>query len=268
MIPQHEADSIAKFTVEKLQMSSIYRIHSCPDASGKSDSRHFLKWTKVLATLLAVSSSMLIGSTLLPEQAIALEVGSLSEIEGDVSCGMRRTGGTLVYAETANNLIHLCADPSGQQVRHLLVFNRHTDGETFVTSSNPQQMRYFEFVDTRSNLTYVLQIPSGAIPEPVFAVELSNGLRFEEEITRYLARAADQSGQPDHAVVLRRGDRGQAVINLQRDLANLGFNPGAIDGVFGVQTETALRTFQRRFGIPVTGVYDRASSQVMFNQFD
>lgn len=249
-------------------MSSTHSINPRSKTTSQSGSRHSLKWSKVFATLLTVSSSMLVGQALSAKPAIALEVGSLSEIEGDVSCGIRRTGGTLIYAETANNLIHLCADPSGQQVRHLLVFNRHTDGETFVSAENPQQMRFYEFVDTRSNLTYVLQIPSGAIQEPVFAVELPNGLRFEEQITRYLARSSDQSGQTNNSVVLRRGDRGQAVMNLQRDLTNLGFNAGAIDGVFGAQTETALRVFQRRFGIPVTGVYDRATSQVMFDQFD
>lgn len=54
--------------------------------------------------------------------------------------------------------------------------------------------------------------------------------------------------------VLRRGDRGEAVRRLQNLLLNKGISPGQVDGIFGIKTETAVRTFQSQSGLPVTGV--------------
>jgi peptidoglycan hydrolase-like protein with peptidoglycan-binding domain len=47
---------------------------------------------------------------------------------------------------------------------------------------------------------------------------------------------------------------GTAVRRLQRRLAALGFEPGEIDGVFGRQTDKAVRAFQRSEGLDVDGV--------------
>lgn len=43
---------------------------------------------------------------------------------------------------------------------------------------------------------------------------------------------------------LARGDRGAAVEELQERLAELGYLSGADDGVYGAQTEEAVRAFQ------------------------
>ena len=55
---------------------------------------------------------------------------------------------------------------------------------------------------------------------------------------------------------LQRGSRGESVRTLQRLLRNEGFNPGAIDGWFGENTERAVRRFQVRSRIPETGIVD------------
>ena len=44
--------------------------------------------------------------------------------------------------------------------------------------------------------------------------------------------------------VLQLGDRGSQVRRLQEQLSDRGFYPGAIDGVYGRQTENAVRDFQ------------------------
>jgi len=44
---------------------------------------------------------------------------------------------------------------------------------------------------------------------------------------------------------LRPGDRGEDVFTLQSSLQKAGYNPGAIDGVYGKQTQQAVRQFQR-----------------------
>ena len=59
---------------------------------------------------------------------------------------------------------------------------------------------------------------------------------------------APKSAPTAGAVVVKRGDRGTAVRQVQ---AALGV---ATDGVFGAQTEQAVRRFQKRKGIAVDGV--------------
>jgi peptidoglycan hydrolase-like protein with peptidoglycan-binding domain len=51
----------------------------------------------------------------------------------------------------------------------------------------------------------------------------------------------------------------EAMLQAQRQLKALGYNPGAIDGNFGPQTEAALREYQRAFRLPQTGRPDEAT---------
>ncbi|MFC7401045.1 peptidoglycan DD-metalloendopeptidase family protein [Citricoccus sp. GCM10030269] len=53
---------------------------------------------------------------------------------------------------------------------------------------------------------------------------------------------------------LREGDRGEAVTQLQNALKNAGVNPGTIDGVFGTDTKSAVRSFPSKVGTGVDGV--------------
>lgn len=54
--------------------------------------------------------------------------------------------------------------------------------------------------------------------------------------------------------ILRFGDRGTDVRELQQELRQRGFNPGPIDGVYGSQTAIAVRQFQRARGLFADGV--------------
>jgi peptidoglycan hydrolase-like protein with peptidoglycan-binding domain len=53
---------------------------------------------------------------------------------------------------------------------------------------------------------------------------------------------------------LQKGASGEAVRELQIALEETGNNPGPIDGVFGDQTEAAVRAFQQARGITVDGI--------------
>ena len=53
---------------------------------------------------------------------------------------------------------------------------------------------------------------------------------------------------------LRSGDRGDRVERLQRSLRALGFDAGPPDGAYGVQTETAVKSFQRQNGLYNDGI--------------
>lgn len=54
--------------------------------------------------------------------------------------------------------------------------------------------------------------------------------------------------------VMKSGDRGDDVRQLQQRLSQLGFLTGSFDGQYGPNTRSAVASFQRRNGLPVDGV--------------
>lgn len=75
-----------------------------------------------------------------------------------------------------------------------------------------------------------------------------------------LLRAYDLLPWPGKDV--KEGDRSTDVAYLQYLLQYVGYfydaveDPGAVDGIFGSDTRAALESYQREFGLPVTGVAD------------
>ena len=61
---------------------------------------------------------------------------------------------------------------------------------------------------------------------------------------------------PTDKPTLRRGDRGDYVVELQKDLMTLGYSVGAsgADGIFGRNTETAVKDFQSNSGLVADGI--------------
>lgn len=61
---------------------------------------------------------------------------------------------------------------------------------------------------------------------------------------------------PTDKPTLRRGDRGDYVVELQKDLMTLGYSVGAsgADGIFGRNTETAVKAFQSNSGLVADGI--------------
>jgi peptidoglycan hydrolase-like protein with peptidoglycan-binding domain len=59
--------------------------------------------------------------------------------------------------------------------------------------------------------------------------------------------------------VLKKGSTDPAVKDLQEALKTLGFDPGPVDGIFGEQTENAVKQFQQAKEIPVDGVVGRVT---------
>ncbi|TDN88831.1 uncharacterized protein (TIGR02594 family) [Salegentibacter sp. 24] len=64
--------------------------------------------------------------------------------------------------------------------------------------------------------------------------------------------------------ILKIGDTGQDVVNLQDALKLLGFDCGTSDGKFGPKTEGALKEFQAtNLDLAITGIFDKASREYM-----
>lgn len=52
--------------------------------------------------------------------------------------------------------------------------------------------------------------------------------------------------------LLNRGDIQVAEAHLQ----DFGFDPGPVDGIYTAQTKAAVRAYQARYGLPVSGLLD------------
>ena len=80
------------------------------------------------------------------------------------------------------------------------------------------------------------------------------------------AKPAGSQGSSGGYVTLSRSSRYNArVVTLQRRLKALGYLSGSVDGYFGSQTYRAVRSFQQRNGIAVTGVADVHTQQVLYS---
>ena len=56
---------------------------------------------------------------------------------------------------------------------------------------------------------------------------------------------------------------GDDIVDLQQKLGKLGFDAGWVDGIFGLDTQTAVQQFQHNIGLPVDGVFGRSTLQAL-----
>lgn len=79
------------------------------------------------------------------------------------------------------------------------------------------------------------------------------------ERKRWVAKAKviwpDTESDTQVVFTLRLGDEGDEVRELQERLKELGYNPGMIDGDFGLGTKRALVAFQSEHGLKMDGIY-------------
>lgn len=54
--------------------------------------------------------------------------------------------------------------------------------------------------------------------------------------------------------VIRKGDKGDLVLNVQKGLLFLGYDCGPADGIYGAKTLTAVQEFQKKSGLDVDGI--------------
>lgn len=94
-------------------------------------------------------------------------------------------------------------------------------------------------------------------------------LRSGEETLLTLKRGDPTDALPPEAlfrpyIALKKGDRGEAVVQLQEALVTAGYLSGAADGKFGSQTQAALKAFQTACGMEADGVADQNVFEALY----
>jgi len=70
--------------------------------------------------------------------------------------------------------------------------------------------------------------------------------------------------QPATDRILLRGDIQVAEAHLR----DFGFDPGPVDGIFTAHTRSAVRAYQARYGLPITGQLDWSTRQELIPGLD
>ena len=65
---------------------------------------------------------------------------------------------------------------------------------------------------------------------------------------------------------LKKGDSGEQVVELQQLLTQQGYQCGKINGNFSRKVEAAIREFQAKHAIHVTGIFDSISAGVLYQK--
>ena len=73
-------------------------------------------------------------------------------------------------------------------------------------------------------------------------------------ISIFTLTSAQNSVNESTEVLSKLGSRGDEVRRIQTKLKSLGFFDGAVDGIYGIKTQSAVRRFQKSVGITADGV--------------
>ena len=70
--------------------------------------------------------------------------------------------------------------------------------------------------------------------------------------------------RPSYERILAAGEIQVAEVHLR----DFGYDPGPVDGVYTAETQAAVRAYQRRYGLPVSGLLDQATRQKLLPGLD
>lgn len=66
--------------------------------------------------------------------------------------------------------------------------------------------------------------------------------------------AAVRSGESSVSTLSKMGSRGDEVRRIQQKLKSMGYYTGSVDGIYGTQTQSAVKKFQRGNGLDADGI--------------
>ena len=96
--------------------------------------------------------------------------------------------------------------------------------------------------------------------EAVFLFQKDHGLpatgKADDATIASIRRNENSGYRNGGGVVYASGNRGDVIVDMQLRLQKAGYLKGGIDGVYGQDTENAVRAYQKDHGFPVSGVID------------
>ncbi|MDR3050834.1 MAG: peptidoglycan-binding protein [Oscillospiraceae bacterium] len=181
---------------------------------------------------------------------------------------------------------------AGSQTLSRLYGNSAKPASSPVTTADPNAVRTLK-VGMEGNDVYSMQkrlielLYLGGVPDAVFGQETEAALRAFQSNNgltadgvagpttqkKLAAKSAKPAGgarptatpRPGNYAVLREGDAGEYVYDIQERLYDLGYYTGRIDGRFGAGTTAALLAFQRANGLDADGIAGSATQKKLFS---
>ncbi|WP_408009832.1 L,D-transpeptidase family protein [Pseudalkalibacillus sp. A8] len=101
------------------------------------------------------------------------------------------------------------------------------------------------------------------VPVNTPVIITTSGKSFTALATANGFKVANGSTVPVSTSVLKKGSRGSEVKSLQKRLTELGYNTKGIDGIFGNNTDAAVRKFQKAKKLKVDGVVGPATKKAL-----
>lgn len=153
-----------------------------------------------------------------------------SKLGTTVSYSKANKGDLLFFGKTKSSISHIAFYAGDGKMYESI-------GGSSNTKSNPGKGVILSNVSRRSDLILVKRIA---------------------EVTSTASSASSTA-----RTYLMKGDKGDAVKELQNNLNTLGFSCGTVDGIFGDATDKAVRAFQSAYGLTVDGKYGNNSKAKM-----
>ena len=117
----------------------------------------------------------------------------------------------------------------------------------------------FQLTDYLSRLGYLPAAKNNfddAVTQAVKAFQQARGLTISGVVDAITLRSLEEARWKLGDRTLSLSDpamRGDDVAHLQSQLSEMGFNCGRVDGIFGADTEVAIKEFQKSVGVKVDG---------------
>src|SRR5215216_826064 len=96
--------------------------------------------------------------------------------------------------------------------------------------------------------------PTGQALKRCMRLEQENCTLYGKVLCRSPIRRTGRVTLESSRPLLKNGSKGDAVETLQRALAAVDYDPGGVDGIFGPNTERAVKEFQTSQGLAADGV--------------
>jgi len=204
------------------------------------------------------------------------ETGILASLTG-AQAFIESNKGNSGLAQKANNLFGIKGSYDGQSVRMLTTeyyngvpqrvyanFRKYPNWLDSINDHSALFNRLERYKNLRGETNYVTACNNvakdGYATSPTYATTLLNTINkyklYEWDAEALGKPAEKQPVQPagDYYPTLKKGDRNDYVLHWQKYLNQLGYHCGAEDGIFGNNTEIAVKEYQKAKGLTPDGI--------------